>query len=66
MIITAEEFEEQNCENFDSYSSMMVAFAKLHVQEALKQIYEESKHGDEEHQQWLKDKFNSYPLENIK
>lgn len=44
----------------------VVAFAKFHVKKALNEIYEKAKHGDEEHQLWLKEFFDNYPLENIK
>jgi len=43
----------------------MIEFAKLKVKEALDQVYEESKHGDQEHQDWLRDKFNSYNYNSI-
>jgi hypothetical protein len=41
-------------------------FAKLYLKTALDKIYEESKHGDKEHQDWLKAKFDSYDLNQIK
>lgn len=63
---TAEEFEEKHFGKFGTYSEMMSEFAKYHVKLALETIFEEAKHGDQEHQDWLKEKFNSYNLENIK
>lgn len=36
--MSAEEFEEKNCDNYDSYSSMMKAFAEFHVEQALKAV----------------------------
>jgi hypothetical protein len=77
-IPTAEEFLEKESTQFVKIHSriigspdyevkiMLIEFAKLHVKAALDSIYEEAKHGDEEHQKWLKEKFDSYPLENIK
>ena len=53
----------------DSVSNVadcMIEFAKYHVKQALTIIFEEAKHGDEEHQLWLKEFFDKYPLENIK
>lgn len=44
----------------------MIDFAKQHVKFALDDIYERAKHGDEEHQRWLKEFFDTYPLKNIK
>lgn len=44
----------------------MIEFAKLHVKAALEKVYDESKHGDQEHMDWLKAKFDAYPYENIK
>ena len=44
----------------------MIEFAKSHVKHALNTIYEEAKHGDDEHQKWLKEFFDNYPLDNIK
>lgn len=67
-INTAEKFIEDCKLSLKPYSEEMVLklFAKAHVRKALEEIYEDAKHGDEEHQKWLKDKFNNYSLENIK
>jgi hypothetical protein len=35
-------------------------YSRAHVKELLDKLYEESKHGDNEHQQWLKAKFDSF------
>lgn len=34
-LMTAEEFEQENAERFDSYSEMMASFARMHVENAL-------------------------------
>lgn len=39
-IPTSEEFEENNCEKFNSYSQLMIEFARLHVEAALKEANE--------------------------
>lgn len=44
----------------------LLEFTKLHIKEYQKWLFEESKHGDEKRQQWLKDKIYSYPLNLIK
>lgn len=67
--MTAEEFikdAQQNPEKGWTAKKMLIEFAKYHVKKALNKIYEEAKHGDEEHQQWLKEFFDNYPLDNIK
>ncbi len=33
------------------------------IKEILNQLYDEIKHGDEEHQQWLKDKIDEFALQ---
>ena len=50
----------------DNALYQMREFARMHVRLALDTIYKESKHGDEKHQKWLKEKFDSYDLNNIK
>lgn len=56
--------EESDASNL--LAQYFIDFAKMHVKAALDELYEQCKHGDEEHQKWLKDKFNAYSLENIK
>ena len=70
-ILTADEFQNSKY-LIKTYGRMlcvdelMIEFAKLHVKIALDTIFEQSKHGDQEHQDWLKNKFSDYPLGNIK
>lgn len=68
---TAEEFFKNNSrlrndKTVEDITSIMIEFAKEKVKEALEDIYEKAKHGDEEHQKWLKEFFDNYSLENIK
>jgi hypothetical protein len=71
--MTAEEFEQENAERFDSYSEMMVSFARMHVENALDiasesaEIKKEFIHCIGEVYEIDKDSIlNAYPLTNIK
>lgn len=61
---TIEEFLKI-CENpegdTDLYSDSLLKEAfKGYLLQSLNQLYLECEHGDEEHRQWLKDKFNDF------
>ena len=67
MIPTAEEFLETDKDWNRTTAQMMIEFAKLHVEEALKQASEQVYVSDTVFCEIDKDSIlNAYPLENIK
>jgi len=66
-ILTAEEFEEQTCEKYDSYSQMMVEFTKLHLKAQKEAIIYAIENWMPEIDARAMDKVdNAYDLDNIK
>jgi len=55
MIKPAYEFNE----GYDYIDEVMIEFVKAH----LKALFEEIKHGDQEHQDWLENKIKEYSRE---
>ena len=51
------------CEGNGNYQTYFPSYAKF-AKQLLEELYEEIKHGDEAHQQWLKKKMNEFLKKN--